>query len=583
MKQFKNITVLLAILFLQKAVGQYDQEIIAEGPLQLSVGKVFKIAEQPKTIDSTFLTQELSYQLIPRRAFSEFKPTVLTPAKIEIKPKAPKLYKAYTKLGIGTFTTPLAQLYYNSMRTNKGAWGFSYDHLSSAGGVSNAPQSRFSDNAIDFWGRAFLRKHVAEGKFGWNRNHNHFYGMDLTNSDLEIPDEDIEQTFNEFGGGVGIKTYHRDSTKISYAANLNGYYLTAREETKETHIAIDGWVNKREGDYIFEIGGELISNNYQSLSNRALNYLDTTGGTMVQSQIENTYFIFTAKPKIRADVGNLQADVGLDINYENQISGEFKFYPQAFVSYELFDGIIVPYIHYTGGLERNTYNSLRKDNPFLLNSIAFDDELFDLDPDLRNTNNRFDLNGGIKARFSNTLSLSGNVRVHRFKDLPMFVNDTTYSNENRFGVIYDDGRLLGISGQIAYRYNEFLNLTAGLELQDFNMDNEEEAWHRPETKFTAGVIFDYNDKLVAKFDAYMIGKRFVKSLLPIEDQEPLNDGSYKTTVDAYFDASLSAEYRYTKRLSAFLELNNITGGRYERWYRYRTQPFQVMGGISYSF
>ena len=582
MKNLQYIIIICAsFLMFQKSNAQFDQEIIAVGDLELSVGKVLKIAEQPKTIDSSFVSREMTYQLIPRRAFSGFKPTLLTPAKVEIKPKAPKLYKAYTKVGIGTFTTPLVQLYYNSLRTRKGAWGFKFDHLSSAGGLNNLPQSRFSDNELELWGRAFLSKHVAKANFGWERNHNHYYGIvpfdDGTT--ISIEDEDIEQTFNKFGGGVGIGTYHRDSAKVSFDANLNGYYLTDIFDSQEVNITIDGWVNKREGDFIFELGGDIISNNYTSNDNNRFNFLDSVPMNPTSNSIKRNYLILAGKPKIRADVGNLQADVGLDIVYENNLSGRALFYPQAYVAYELFDGIIVPYINFTGGLEPNSFSSLRIENPFNLSNIAFSNGL----EDLKNTNNRFDLNGGIKARFSNQLSLSGKVQVQRFKDLPLFVNDTTYSAENRFGVIYDDGNLLGISGEIAYQYNEFLNLVAGIELKDYSMDNENEAWHRPESKFTMGAIFDYNDKLVAKMDIYFIGKRFVKSLVPIDDVNPSADGSFQTSISGYVDASLSAEYRYTKRLSAFLELNNITGGKYERFYRFTTQPFQVMGGLTYSF
>ena len=573
---------LFIFLFANGIQAQYDQEIIAEGPLELSVGKVFKISEQPKTIDSSFIAQEMTYQILPRRTFSSFQPNNIKAAVIDIKQPAPKLYKAYAKMGIGTFTTPLAQLYFNSLRTRKGAWGFSFDHLSSAGGIKDAPQSRFSDNQIDLWGRAFLSNHLAEGNFYWNRNHNHYYGVDPM--DREIEDEDIEQTFSEFGGKVGIQTYHRDSAKISYDANLSGYYLTDRFDAQETNIRIDGWVNKKEGDFIFELGGEIISNNYKSKNNILFNFLDTAGtGPGVRSTFERDYLVLAAKPRIRADVDKLQVDIGLDINYENNISGRARFFPQAYVAYELFDGIIVPFIEYTGGLEYNTYNSLRRENPFVLSNIAFQDDLENLDPDLRNTNNRFDLNGGIRARFSDELTLSGKVSARRFKDLPLFVNDTTHSEENRFAVIYDDGRILGISGQIAYRFNEYINFVSELELQDYNMDNESEAWHRPETRFSLGAIYDYNNKLIARVDLFYIGKRFVKSLEEIPGQNPLSNGSYQTSIDGYLDASLSAEYRYTKRLSAFLQMNNITGGKYERWYRFRNQPFQLLGGITYSF
>lgn len=342
-------------------------------------------------------------------------------------------------------------------------------------------------------------------------------------------------------------------------------------------------MNKREGDFIFELGGEFITNSYRSDPNENFTFVDSVTGI---APPERNYFIFSAKPMIRADVDNLQANVGIDINYENNLSGRGRFYPQAYVEYELFDGILVPFVEYTGGLEANSFNSLRKENPFVLSNLQnFAPRVGSKDDleELKNTNHRFEFNGGIKGRFNEQLSFSGKISALRFKDMPFFVNDTVYSEQNRFSIVYNDGRSLGISGQIAYRQSEFLNIIAAIDLKDYKMDDGVEAWHKPESKFTLGAVFDHNDRLVARFDMYYIGKRFVKSLLPIDNALPATDGSYQTSIDGYVDASLSAEYRYTKRLSAFLEFNNITGGKYEKWYQFRTQPFQVMGGLTYSF
>ncbi|MCD4695055.1 MAG: hypothetical protein K8S16_02345 [Bacteroidales bacterium] len=52
---------------------------------------------------------------------------------------------------------------------------------------------------------------------------------------------------------------------------------------------------------------------------------------------------------------------------------------------------------------------------------------------------------------------------------------------------------------------------------------------------------------------------------------------------AMIDLNLGFEYRYSKVLSGFLNLNNILGQRYEHWYNYPTYRFNFLLGISYSF
>jgi len=46
---------------------------------------------------------------------------------------------------------------------------------------------------------------------------------------------------------------------------------------------------------------------------------------------------------------------------------------------------------------------------------------------------------------------------------------------------------------------------------------------------------------------------------------------------------LGAEYRYTKKLSAFIQFNNIASSPYNKWEDYPTQRFGILGGLTYSF
>ena len=49
------------------------------------------------------------------------------------------------------------------------------------------------------------------------------------------------------------------------------------------------------------------------------------------------------------------------------------------------------------------------------------------------------------------------------------------------------------------------------------------------------------------------------------------------------DANIGIEYRYSKVLSAFINLNNITASKKYYWNFYPTQGFNILGGLTYSF
>jgi hypothetical protein len=54
-------------------------------------------------------------------------------------------------------------------------------------------------------------------------------------------------------------------------------------------------------------------------------------------------------------------------------------------------------------------------------------------------------------------------------------------------------------------------------------------------------------------------------------------------MDNAIDLNLSGKYEFTRKLSAFVQLNNFGFRKYEKWMGYPVQSFNLLGGISYSF
>ena len=71
----------------------------------------------------------------------------------------------------------------------------------------------------------------------------------------------------------------------------------------------------------------------------------------------------------------------------------------------------------------------------------------------------------------------------------------------------------------------------------------------------------------------------LSQMLYKSNKKPLD---YKT-IKGYVDISFGVDYRYSKVLSVFLNLNNITASKYSRWYNYPSYTFGAMAGLSYSF
>jgi outer membrane receptor protein involved in Fe transport len=84
-----------------------------------------------------------------------------------------------------------------------------------------------------------------------------------------------------------------------------------------------------------------------------------------------------------------------------------------------------------------------------------------------------------------------------------------------------------------------------------------------------------------------IGKRYAKAfpyIEPVDESEPAPEqptNKFYVLKDV-ISFNLGVEYRYTKSLSFFLKLNNLSGAKYERWNFYPSKRFNMMGGFTYS-
>ena len=123
------------------------------------------------------------------------------------------------------------------------------------------------------------------------------------------------------------------------------------------------------------------------------------------------------------------------------------------------------------------------------------------------------------------------------------------------------------------------------------------AWQRPNFIFTLSGFMDLFDKIVLKSDIYLVGKRTVNSFNePIPNNNiVLNDNDevellnevvnepFVYNLKPFLDMNLSAEYRYNKKISGFIQFNNFTGKKYQYWTNFPTQSINILGGITFSF
>ena len=283
--------------------------------------------------------------------------------------------------------------------------------------------------------------------------------------------------------------------------------------------------------------------------------------------------ILGINPTISTSTDKWQFKVGIGLYLNSYPDTKFHFYPKAEFKYNVVEDIIIPYVGIKGGLISNNLNTFYNENPFI-NTV---------DLAIQNTNQKYDIYGGIRGSLSSKLTFNTSFSQQKLEGLPLYVKDFRSLLENKFLVAYDTVNISTITAELAYQKLEKLKVLLGAKYFKYNPKNELKAWHKPDLKISLAGIYDLSDKIIVRADFYYFSRQYAKSFSTVTANNITTTTVIASKLKGVFDANIGLEYRYTKKLSAYINFNNIGSVRYERFQDYPSQRFGVLGGLTYSF
>lgn len=557
---FALLTLAIGPLAAQPADEQ-SMQLDIYGELKLFLRDANKISAFPETKEGKVDMTSMQYGIIPgKRNFqSEVKP--IPAAKINVEDKLGKLYRGYMRGGFGLYTTPLAEVYYTDGRSKKGTFGIHGKHVSTAGSMAFAdsiPDS-FSHNAIDLWGKVFLKKSAIDITTLWNREVFHYYGF----SPDSFPQTDLDglrNRFNTFGMSGSWKTFERDSSKINMRADLGYRYFADAVKGQENNVdfRLHGRKFEKTELYILDFGV-----NYNKFG---FTDLDLNKGTDTDNALINF------SPRASTRYMDFEFEAGMGIWIDSRGNQPFHFYPIAEGSYRLLEDMFIPYAGITGSMKLNTYQSVIQQNPFVLTDI-----------ELRNTSEKMRAYLGVRGSLTSAVSFNLNAAYTDFEDYLLFVNDTLHSSTNQFRPLYEDLSVTDLSAEVSFLGLEKLKFHLKGSYLLYDMANETDPWHLPNYRVNLSSAYNIKDKFLLNLDLYVMGSRKALSDGFVPGSVELLPGRYVRNLKGFADVNLGLEYRYTKRLSGFLKFNNLMGSRYAMWNNYNLQRFNAMMGATFAF
>ena len=529
-----------------------DTMLHVVGSFQPTISDAHKINDMPVVRDSVPPPPQLSYGIKSKKVNTAFTVSQLKSAKMVGEPLS-KLHSSLVKLGGGNYNTPYAEVFYNNLRSKEGSYGAHLKHLSSRADYEGYGFGGFSDNLIELYGKKFVRKQTLSGNLDYSRNVVHYYGYDT--SLVHILDEKAEATrqrYSNIGGNVAYQSHYTDSLHLNYLVKLKYYNLQDLDHTTENNIAatvdLSGYYEKQ------LIHAPLMVDYYNNRDTA-----DTTNSVIVSL----APYIVSSGDKWSTRIG-----MGIAVEGNKNSTSRFLFYPNIDFNYNVLENIIVPYAGVSGGLKRNSLKTLTDENPFLVPS-----------PDLKNTNTRWEMYGGVKGSVSKHVSYNARTSYSRIQDMHFFVNDDADLFKMGFNTVYDDVNLWNVHGELQFQNEEKIKVIAKGDYNMYDLKNELQPWHKPLWQTTLTFNYNLKNKIIATADIFVYGKRSARTL----KSDTLVSVFVAKELKPIVDANIGLEYRYSKKLSAFVNFNNLGFKRYTMWNNYPTQKFNFLLGLTMVF
>lgn len=515
-----------------------------------------KIDFSPEINDTFKIERKLEYSFIDKPQAVSFELEPIKAARIKGEPLV-KLYNGYARLGVGNVLIPFAEVYYTNLRSKDFQMGVhaAYLNQTEAAGIEG---SDFTKTHFEVFGKRFWKKNTFEAKASYDLHNLNYYGYyDIPRIiESEIPADQLEQSYHQLNLDMRLSSTKQDSFNLRHEVNTHFHHFFNKDNQSEQQFKATAKLSQIFDQELYELDLLADYNNYE---------LAQASG------------IFALKPQISTIGERFKVKAGLGIYANVNESANFHFYPLAEVKYDVVDDILIPYLGVKGEIQRNSYQSITQENPFVNPNL-----------NLQNSNQQFNLYAGLRGTLSKNVSFNTSASRLRTDDAYFYFKSSEGNTvlDQGFNLAYDRLDEWRLKGELVYRLNEKIQLFALGEYFVFDTENLAEAWHRPELKLNLKGTYNLRDKIIAKAAIFYWGEQFAPSISAItvnQNNQIISRTESIETLSAIIDLNIAFEYRYTKKLSAFIEFNNLLGLNYQKYQDYPLQGFNTWGGLTYSF
>jgi hypothetical protein len=482
----------------------------------------------------------LTYSIPAQYLFISYQPGEMKPVALQTDTANEWVNDNYIKIGAGNVHLPYVKTGFSFGDGKSTFFNIFADQLSSKGSL---PYQKNSLTSVKLAGSVITANNLEwNGSIGFKNDDYNLYGF--RPDSLKIPADVLRQQFQTFEGKLSLRNRQPTDFGLVYHPNIRVSVFTdnhnpkATEENTTLNLPLEKTIGK---DFAFDLG----------VSADLTNYRQSNTGT-----IQNN--LFYVSPAFVVKTSSLFLQASVVPSWDNKA---FTLLPNFVADISTPDKRFGVQLGWIGYYDKGSYQRFEAINPWLGQPSLL-------------LNTRIEEGyAGIKGSLTNHFSYSAKIGVIEYKNMPLFVNDTL-DGGNQFSIRYESSmQALQIHGELSYIQGEDFSVVATLNSYQYtNQRTEQKPWGLLPFEFNTSLRWQAFKDFWAKLDLYTFDGAQYRAT---------NGVSFKG--DGAFDMNAGVEFRITRQLNLWLQLNNLFNDKYERWHQYPVYGFNLMGGIVFSF
>jgi hypothetical protein len=482
----------------------------------------------------------LSYNIPAQYLFLSYQPAEMMPVALPVDTLAPWENFNYIKIGVGNVHLPYIRTGFSFGDGKNTFFNIFANQLSSKGSLHDQKNS-LTD--VKLMGTVKAANNLEwSGSIGFKNDDYFLYGY--RPDSLKFPDDSLRQQFQTFEGKLSLRNINPTEFGLVFHPNIRVSVFTDNHQPKasEANTVLDLPLEKLIGKkFAFDLGFTADLTNYRPGSGQ---------------NIQNNLFYVT--PAFVVKTTNLFLKASVVPSWDNKA---FTLLPNFVAEISTSDQRFSIQLGWIGYYDKGTYQRFESINPWLSQ------------PGLLLNTRMQERYAGFKGSLDNHFSYSAKVGFLQYKNMPLFVNDSLGAGR-QFVIRYETSmEALQLHGELSYIQGEDFSATASLNWNQYTqLKTEAKAWGLLPFEFNTSLKWQAFKDFWAKLDLFAFDGA----------QYRASDGaSFKG--DGAFDLNAGVEFRITRQLNLWVQLNNILNDKYERWHQYPVYGFNLLGGIVFSF